>query len=97
MLQLKVGLGEKYADLSAWVAAVSVVCGVAGLPQPLLQDCFPVRGGPTVVFEVPGNAVLKYYTRETPVRFSALLHVDVFFSAWKRDHRTHRGKRDDGS
>lgn len=65
-------LAEEYADLSLWTEAIARVCEKCSLPLPPLADCFPISGGPTVVFEINEDTIIKFYAREAPVRLLRL-------------------------
>lgn len=66
-LCMQVNLAEKYAALPSWRAALTRICCRLDLPVPASSECFPISGGPSVVFCISDDIILKFYSKEPPV------------------------------
>ena len=64
-------LGNSFASLEQWMELVSRMCASLEIPAPKGHECFPISGGPSVLFQI-GQILLKFYTRKSTVSHSLL-------------------------
>lgn len=64
---MQVDLAEKYAAFTIWRDALERICRRLDLPLRDASDCFPISGGPSVVFRISDDVILKFYCKEHPV------------------------------